>query len=217
MRHFALGLALLISASSFSAEATNERVISLTPGQSYESVAQMRTFSETLPPIGYVNFCRTNRADCAPVRRFAGRVALTEARASELVGVNRRVNEAVVPKTDLELYGETERWTYPAGSGDCEDYVLLKRKILLDHGWPTSALLITVVRDENNEGHAVLTVRTDQGDLVLDNKQKAIMPWRDTPYSFVKRQSERNPLVWISLVPPDQAEQTPVSASQSNN
>ncbi|WP_245290760.1 transglutaminase-like cysteine peptidase [Methyloligella halotolerans] len=177
----------------------------------------MQTYSETLPPIGYVNFCRVHRADCAPVRRFAGRITLTEARAAELVSVNTMVNEAVTPKTDLELYGETERWTYPAGSGDCEDYVLLKRKILLDHGWPTSALLITVVRDENNEGHAILTVRTDQGDLVLDNKQQAIMPWRDTPYTFVKRQSERNPLIWISLVPPEQEAQTPVSASQSNN
>ena len=205
-----------MSASSFSAEATNERVISLEPGQAVEKVTQMQTFSETLPPIGYVNFCRLHRADCAPVRRFAGRIALTEDRAAELVSINRMVNEAVAPKTDLELYGETERWTYPAGSGDCEDYVLLKRKMLLQRGWPTSALLITVVRDENNEGHAVLTVRTDQGDLVLDNKQKAIMPWRDTPYSFVKRQSERNPLIWISLVPPEQEGQTPVSASQSN-
>lgn len=216
MKHFALGLALVMSVSSFSAEATNERVISLAPGQTVEKGAQMQTFSETLPPIGYVNFCRLNRAECAPVRRFAGRISLTGARAAELVSVNRMVNEAVTPKTDLELYGETERWTYPANSGDCEDYVLLKRKILLERGWPSSALLITVVRDENNEGHAVLTVRTDEGDLVLDNKQKAVMAWRETPYSFVKRQSERNPLIWISLVPPGQAELTPISASQSN-
>lgn len=216
MRHFILGFALVMSASSFSAEATNERVIALAPEPAVREVAQMQTFSETLPPIGYVNFCRMHRTECAPVRRFAGRVALTETRATELVHVNRMVNEAVAPKTDLELYGETERWAYPAGSGDCEDYVLLKRKILLQRGWPSSALLITVVRDENNEGHAVLTVRTDQGDLVLDNKQKAIMPWRETPYSFVKRQSTRNPLIWISLVPPHQEDYTAVSASQSN-
>jgi predicted transglutaminase-like cysteine proteinase len=104
--------------------------------------------------------------------------------------------------TDLDLYGKVEVWTYPSGKGDCEDYVLLKRRMLIERGWPESTLLITVVRDENNEGHAVLTVRTDIGDLVLDNKRQQIVRWIDTPYTFVKQQSERNPLVWSSLMPP---------------
>ena len=53
--------------------------------------------------------------------------------------------------TDLDLYGRIEHWTYPAAMGDCEDYVLLKRRLLRERGWPSSALLITVVRDENNK------------------------------------------------------------------
>ena len=118
--------------------------------------------------------------------------------------MNTAVNAAVAPITDLELYGKPEVWTYPAANkGDCEDYVLLKRRTLIERGYPESTLLITVVRDENNEGHAVLTVRTDQGDFVLDNKRHEVMRWADTPYTFVKRQSEKNPLVWISLLPPD--------------
>ena len=98
---------------------------------------------------------------------------------------------------------------YPTNKkGDCEDYVLLKRRILMERGWPESTLLITVVRDQNNEGHAVLTVRTDKGDFVLDNKRRDIVRFADTPYTYIKRQSERNPLVWISLLPPDSAPQT---------
>jgi predicted transglutaminase-like cysteine proteinase len=123
------------------------------------------------------------------------------------------VNTDVAPVTDLELYGQPEVWAYPSGKGDCEDYVLLKRRLLAARGFPESTLLITVVRDENNEGHAVLTVRTDRGDLILDNKRREVMRWADTPYTFVKRQSERNPLVWISLLPPETAPQTTVSAS----
>jgi predicted transglutaminase-like cysteine proteinase len=88
--------------------------------------------------------------------------------------------------------------------------------MLVQRGFPESTLLITVVRDENNEGHAVLTVRTDGGDFVLDNKRREIVRWAETPYTFVKRQSEKNPLVWISLLPPDAAPQTAISASNSN-
>ena len=94
--------------------------------------------------------------------------------------------------------------------------MLLKRRMLVQRGFPESTLLITVVRDENNEGHAVLTVRTDGGDFVLDNKRRDVVRWAETPYTFVKRQSEKNPLVWISLLPPDTAPQTAISASNSH-
>jgi predicted transglutaminase-like cysteine proteinase len=114
--------------------------------------------------------------------------------------------------TDLELYGKVEYWNYPtSGKGDCEDYVLLKRRMLIERGWPESTLLITVVRDENGEGHAVLTARTDAGDLVLDNKRQDIVRWTDTPYIYVKQQSEGNPLVWASLMPSGDSSQTTAS------
>ena len=64
-----------------------------------------------------------------------------------------------------------ERWNYPDdGYGDCEDYVLLKRRMLMQAGWPREALLITVVRDKKGDGHAVLTVKTNRGEFVLDNQ-----------------------------------------------
>lgn len=177
----------------------------------------MQSFGETLPPIGYVDFCRERTAECRPSRRFADRIHLTRAKAALLRKVNVAVNTAIEPVTDIDLYGEVERWTYPVKKkGDCEDYVLLKRRILIERGWPETALLITVVRDEKNEGHAVLTVRTDRGDFVLDNKVNQVKAWADTPYTFVKRQSARNPLVWISLLPPDLTPQPAMSASNRN-
>ncbi len=131
--------------------------------------------------------------------------------------MNTKVNTSVQPVTDMELYHKVEYWTYPTQhKGDCEDYVLLKQRLLIERGWPESTLLITVVRDENNEGHAVLTVRTDKGDFVLDNKRSEILRFAATPYTYIKRQSERNPLIWISLLPPETAPQTQVSASNSH-
>jgi predicted transglutaminase-like cysteine proteinase len=220
MKQFVVGSAFLMFISSMSVDATtNNHAISLDPSPQakVQKIAFMSSFGDTLPPIGYVNFCRDHGAECRPARRFADRIQLTAAKFEEIKEVNDAVNTAVAPITDFELYGTAEMWAYPSGNkGDCEDYVLLKRRLLAARGFPESTLLITVVRDENNEGHAVLTVRTDRGDLVLDNKRREIMRWAETPYTFVKRQSERNPLVWISLLPPETAPQTVVSASNSN-
>lgn len=169
---------------------------SYTPGQSMRQT-QMVEFDKTRPPVGYVQFCNMNPDDCRPSR--AQSVALTTARWRELNEVNDDVNTAIEPVTDEELYHEQERWTYPVDKGDCEDYVLLKRRMLMDRGWPASALLITVVRDERGDGHAVLTVATEQGDLILDNQRADIRYWSDTGYRFEKRQSAENPTAWVWL------------------
>ena len=213
MKKFVLGTAFLMFISSLPAEATNKHTISLKTSSDSHQMTYMQSFGETLPPIGYVNFCRERSAECRPTRRFTDRVQLTRERTAALRKLNVAVNNAIAPVTDMDLYGEVERWTYPVKQGDCEDYVLLKRRILIQRGWPATALLITVVRDESNEGHAVLTVRTDRGDFVLDNKVNHVKAWADTPYTFVKRQSARNPLVWISLLPPDLEPQPVTSAS----
>ena len=218
MKQFVLGSAFLMFISSLPADSTNDHAISVAaPKLEVQKVAFLPSFGDTLPPIGYVNFCREHQADCLPERKFADRVQLTSAKFRELDEVNTAVNTRVQPVTDLELYGKVEYWTYPTkNKGDCEDYVLEKQRELMERGWLESTLLITVVRDENNEGHAVLTVRTDKGDLVLDNKRRDIMLFANTPYAYIKQQSERNPLVWISLLPPDSAPQTAVSASNSH-
>ena len=216
MKHFVVGAALLMFVSSLPVAATNDHSISLLPQPRVQKVVYMKAFGDTLPPIGYVNFCQEHRADCRPGPRFADRIQLTPAKFGQIEEVNTAVNTEIAPETDLDLYGKPEYWTYPTTKGDCEDYVLLKRRILIERGFPESTLLITVVRDENDEGHAVLTVRTDRGDFILDNKRREVMRWVDTPYTFIKRQSEKNPLVWISLLPPETAPQTAVSASNSH-
>jgi predicted transglutaminase-like cysteine proteinase len=111
--------------------------------------------------------------------------------------------------TDMDHWGVVERWNYPDdGYGDCEDYALEKRKLLIEAGWPREALLMTVVRDQNGNGHAVLTVKTDRGEFILDNQTSDILLWSDTGYRFVKRQSQSDPNVWVSLGEPRAAPAT---------
>ncbi|QTL05559.1 transglutaminase-like cysteine peptidase [Aquabacter sp. L1I39] len=162
--------------------------------------AHLVAIGGTAPPVGYVRFCAENASDCQMRGEILFEMPLDRERWSELEQVNRTLNSDIEPMTDLDHYGETERWTYPTdGKGDCEDYVLAKRKVLLAKGWPASVLLITVVRDKEGDGHAVLTVVTDRGDLVLDNQEAEILPWQDTGYRYVKRQSQGDPNLWVSL------------------
>jgi predicted transglutaminase-like cysteine proteinase len=153
----------------------------------------------TSAPIGHVEFCRVHPQDCEPFAAPDLVVSLTAARWDELSDVNLRVNAEIAPLTDREIYGVLERWEYPAAAGDCEDFALLKRQVLIELGWPPSALLMTVVRDEVGDGHAVLTVRTSLGDLILDNRVNEILPWDLTPYGYVKRQSTRDAAQWDTI------------------
>lgn len=176
-------------------------VASATIGQRTESPF-MRSFGRSLPPIGHVGFCSQFPAECKRSGPKRAQMELTIERKADLREINNLVNRMVRPVSDLALYGRIEHWTYPNGEGDCEDYVLLKQRLLIERGWPASSLLITVVRDEYNEGHAVLTVRTSMGDYLLDNKRAEIMTWNHSPYTFVKRQSGKNPKNWVSLSRP---------------
>ena len=151
-------------------------------------------------PIGYVEFCNELPKECAVTASDPRDVVLTAKVWKDLVRVNKWVNDTISPITDMDHWGVIEKWSYPDdGKGDCEDYVLLKRRMLMQAGWPREALLITVVRDKKGDGHAVLTVKTDKGDFVLDNQEEQVLLWSDTGYRFVKRQSQSNPNTWVSL------------------
>jgi predicted transglutaminase-like cysteine proteinase len=155
----------------------------------------------TNPPVGYLEFCRSFPGECKG-RGGDSATRLDKESWRGLREVNSFVNHSVMPATDLDFYQRDELWTLPNSYGDCEDYVLLKRRFLAERGWPTGALLVTVVFDEVGDGHAVLMVRTNRGDFVLDNKTDEIKIWHETAYRFVKRQSVSDPNRWVSLGDP---------------
>ena len=171
-----------------SAHAASERALFISVGEAARA------------PAGWGQFCAEYAPECDTTELAARDAALTSQAWNELVRINRWVNEAITPLTDMEHWGVSERWNYPDdGYGDCEDYVLLKRRMLMQARWPRQALLITVVRDKQGDGHAVLTVKTDKGEFILDNQTEEVLLWSETEYRFVKRQSQTDPNVWIAL------------------
>jgi len=159
----------------------------------------METGRITSQPIGHYEFCKQFAAECKPVKGSGAAPKVTDYGWDVIKEINRAVNQSVMPKTDLELFGKEEVWAYPDVAGDCEDYVLLKRHMLIERGFSAADALITVVRKPDGEGHAVLTLRTSEGDFVLDNLVDEVRNWRDTPYSYLKRQASNNSGRWVTI------------------
>ena len=163
------------------------------------------TVGKTAPaPRAFYSFCEQNPQDCAPQGDVAS-FKITPERLDELDAVNREVNGAIRQITDQDHFGVSDVWGFPDdGAGDCEDFALLKRRKLMDLGWPSSRLLMSAVLDNHGEGHAVLVAVTDKGDLVLDNKRDDIRSWTATGYFFLTRQSQLTPEKWVFTAPPNQ-------------
>lgn len=162
------------------------------------------TGDETSVPFGWVDFCARYADACVEENQAPQDIDLTPSALRRIARINAQVNRSIEPVTDLDQFGVIDRWDLPAeGRGDCEDYALLKRMKLIEAGFPRAALLLTVVKQSNGEGHSILTIKTNRGDYVLDNLSDGVKPWAEAPYRFVKRQSQENENIWVAIAPED--------------
>ncbi|TFV78070.1 hypothetical protein E4K64_09660 [Bradyrhizobium frederickii] len=152
-----------------------------------------------LPPLTYTMFCLRYEAECRSRRGFrGGPVRLTDERWADLLEVNRVVNLAIVPvPNDLGLAGEA--WSINPDRGDCNDYAVSKRHELLRRGWPARTLLLSEVIVSSGEHHLVLLVRTQSGDLVLDNLAPEIKLWSRVPYRWLRVQMPSSHQLWATI------------------
>ncbi len=188
----ALGAAFVIAATV----AANAQVVASLPSPT-ESIEH--DGRKAKPVAAWTEFCMRQPGECAVNTSEPAVITMTPKIWKQLVSINRSVNRKIQPLTDMEHWGVADQWDLPTDNkGDCEDYQLLKRKLLAEKGLPRRAMRMTVVIDEQGEGHAVLMVRTTQGDYILDNKTSAILPWAETSYIYVKQEGSENQQ-WVSL------------------
>ncbi|AEG04801.1 transglutaminase-like cysteine peptidase [Sinorhizobium meliloti WSM1022] len=154
----------------------------------------MRTAGKAFAPPAFASFCVREPRLC---NTGGGKkaVVLAPEKISELKQINSSVNASIRERSDRANVGKEDDWRVPTAYGDCEDFAILKKRELLKRGWPASALLLTVAR-YRGEGHTVLTVRTSEGDLVLDNRTNSVRDWSRTPYNYFARQSQSNGKRW---------------------
>lgn len=187
----ALTLSLGSQVANAASPAGMGRSLNLPPASSF-----IRTSGATLAPFAFVRFCRSNQTDCE-ADRGASIVDMTAENRRKLQSVNASVNRSIKPVNDAPSQGDV--WAADVASGDCEDFALTKRRHLIAQGWPARSLRIAVARTRSGEGHAVLVVKTSDGDLVLDNRFSAIRTWDKTDLTWEKIQSEENPRLWFAI------------------
>lgn len=113
---------------------------------------------------------------------------------------NRLVNRSIRRGSDDAVHGTPDYWEAGLGGrGDCEDYVLTKRRVLIERGIPAEALSIALVRTRWGEDHAVLLVATPDGEYVLDNLTPWIERWDAVDYDWRQRQLPGEVFNWINL------------------
>jgi len=151
------------------------------------------------PTAAWSEFCERNPSECAINPAEPATIQLDQRARQTMVAINQQVNATISPREDSDHWGVIDRWDYPDdGYGDCEDYQILKRRLLVKAGLPRRALRMVVVLDELGQGHAVLAARTDRGDFILDNKRDAVLPWHQTGYVYIKSEGDRS-LAWVQL------------------
>jgi predicted transglutaminase-like cysteine proteinase len=167
----------------------------------------IETTAPARPTAAWTAFCRINPSECQIDLSEPSRIHLTQTIWNLLERVNTQVNRAITPMTDKDHWGVDDRWDFAEdGIGDCEDFQLVKRRRLIAAGLPRRALRMTVVVDETGSGHAVLSVMTDRGAYILDNRHPLVLPWTGTGYHFVKREGSTD-ATWVALADAPETDQ----------
>jgi predicted transglutaminase-like cysteine proteinase len=170
-----------------------------TPALRQAALQHIELGSPTLPPFAYTAFCLRYQGECRSQRSFrGGRVRVTEERWADLQAINRAINLAIVPVPNKLGFAGRE-WNINPNRGDCGDYAVSKRHVLLRRGWPARTLLLSEVVINSGEHHLVLLVRTRSGDLVLDNFTSQIKSWSQVPYRWVRVQMPSDSRLWTTI------------------
>lgn len=194
----ALSLVLLVGINQSTAASTLDMARNLGVAKPHISF-----LSPSLAPLAFVKFCQRYPGECRKPRMVfrGGSIKLNTERYISLIDINRRVNVSIRPEANLRgVIGE--EWIINPSSGDCNDYAVSKKRQLRARGWPEHALFLSEVVTTWGEHHLVLVVRTDKGDLILDNMTGAIRQVSLTSYQWVRAQKPGSPMSWHGITSP---------------
>jgi predicted transglutaminase-like cysteine proteinase len=150
-------------------------------------------------PNGYRVFCEDALNFCNQRVDGPSFAMLGPTAYADLNKYNQKSNFDITYTPDNQLYGELDLWKVATESGDCEDIALAKRAGLINAGWPANALWLAIGIGPGGESHVVLIVRSNRGDLVLDNRFSELLLWHETNLRFLARQVPGDARYWRRL------------------
>lgn len=168
---------------------TSKAILAAILSASLLTLVPSHSFAASAAPLGFQLFCLQQPQHC----RGGGKaqVELNAEILQQIQRINSQVNRSIRPRND----SGGDVWTLGATTGDCEDYVLSKRQALISAGLPPSALRLAHVVTRGGIDHAILIVKTDSQDLVLDNLVSEVVSTSQMDYR-VLAVSSADPRVW---------------------
>jgi predicted transglutaminase-like cysteine proteinase len=144
---------------------------------------------------GWTDFAARNPTFPLVTNTANSTIPLTAQLKQDMDSVQLDVNSRFSYRLDKDLYGALEYWSLmeSGGSGDCEDFALVKAQQLLAKGYSASALHIEVGLTAGGTGHAWLVVQTSEGDYALDISYEGVQKAYELPYTDRRRQTG---MVW---------------------
>lgn len=162
-------------------------------GLAAEEAASFKDMSKSAPSLG-ADLPESAEHASAPV--VSDEQVLAMARV-----VNALINTSITYRSDAQTWNMQERWVLPIRSegvnyGDCEDYALEKRASLLEAGVPADRMRMATAWSPATGMHAVLILRLEAGDYVLDNTTPHILTVSQTRYEWRLLQTGPSLLEW---------------------
>lgn len=163
-----------------------------------QTAGHLTSVKPVAAPAGFSGVC--DRYSWACARGSQDRISADRITALAAT-VNLRVNRSFRQVSDARQYNRREYWALPTAlGGDCEDFALMKKRELIRAGVAPDRLRIATVLDRQRNAHAVLVLRTDAGDVVLDNLTNRIVGWDETGYTFLRIQDPSAPGGWSMVM-----------------
>jgi predicted transglutaminase-like cysteine proteinase len=135
------------------------------------------------------------------------KIVLDDVQWKTIQQVNSAVNDGMIYAFDKDNYGKRDKFAHGYKKGDCEDFALTKYWELRKRGVPAEAMMIGFVDDDlspkSKDSHAYLVIRTDQGDLVLNNDQgkNEIKHWYQVRDGIASLQSPESTVAYTHSKP----------------
>lgn len=154
----------------------------------------------TAPP-GYLQLCSRSPEACSRAADDQDFALVSAATLSQLEKFNQKVNISIRYVPDWAQFGRADEWYIATFAGNCEDISLAKRSALIQAGWPAAALWLAIAIVPGGQSHVVLVLRSDWGDIVLDNRTGSLKLWHQADLQFLARQVPGDPTHWRRLRP----------------
>ncbi|WP_063778878.1 transglutaminase-like cysteine peptidase [Bradyrhizobium sp. LTSP857] len=148
----------------------------------------------TLPPFQYTAFCAKYPSDCKSQPPSGMGLELRKIQL-----VNTAVNAQITPSERTR-----DTWELYPREGDCGDYAVSKRHLLLSLGGKSSQLLLAeVLNRKSGEHHLILIVLYEGGAFALDNLYEYVLPLDEAvrQYQLLRVASPDNPNIWRTSLP----------------